>query len=298
MTSKKTNINGVLLFNKPIGISSNNALQKIKYLFNAKKAGHTGTLDPLATGLLPICFGEATKFSSFLLDGNKEYIATIKLGETTTTYDAEGDITSTTVVNVSPTEIINTVNSFLGKQIQTPPIYSALKLNGKALYEYARNGIVVNIKSREVEFYELEILEFLENNQFKIRVLSSKGTYIRSLAHDIGQVLGCGAHLSGLIRTKTNSFNLNEQLTLDHLQSLNSEELLSKLLPTDVLVRIIPTLEISDMQFNKIKFGNAFLLSSPITEVDEVVRLYHNGIFLGIAHVTGCKVKPERLVCL
>ncbi len=296
-TSKKTDINGVLLFNKPIGISSNKALQKVKHLFNAKKAGHTGTLDPLATGLLPICFGEATKFSSFLLDGDKEYIATIKLGESTTTYDAEGDVTSTVSVTVSNNEIINAVNSFLGAQTQYPPIYSALKLNGKALYEYARDGVSVEVKPRDVKFFKLEILEFLENNQFKLRVLSSKGTYIRSLANDIGQKLGCGAHLSGLIRTKTNTFNLDEHLTLEYLQSLNPQELLNLLLPTDILVRSIATLEISDIQFNKINFGNAFWLNEPITEIEEKVRLYHNGVFLGMAKITGCKVQPVRLVC-
>ena len=160
----KKNINGVLLLSKPIGLSSNQALQKVKRLYHATKAGHTGTLDPLATGLLPICFGEATKFSSYLLDGNKEYIATIKLGISTTTYDAEGDITAITAVNLSNHDIENVVDSFLGTYVQIPPIYSALKVNGKALYEYARNGEEVAIKSREVELFTLEILNFLPNN--------------------------------------------------------------------------------------------------------------------------------------
>ncbi len=204
----KQNISGVLLLNKPYGLSSNTALQKAKRIFNAAKAGHTGTLDPLATGLLPICFGEATKFSSFLLDADKEYVATIKLGAATTTYDAEGEITSTATVTSSQAQILDCINSFLGKITQYPPIYSALKVNGRAMYDYARSGEQVEVKSREVTIHELELLKFINNDEFTLRVLSSKGTYIRSIAHDIGQKIGCGAHLSGLIRTKTNQFNL------------------------------------------------------------------------------------------
>jgi len=226
----KQNISGVLLLNKPYGLSSNTALQKTKRIFNAAKAGHTGTLDPLATGLLPICLGEATKFSSFLLDADKEYIATIKLGVATTTYDAEGEITANNKVTSSNAEILECINSFIGKITQYPPIYSALKVKGRALYDYARNGEEVEIKSREVTIHELELIEFISEDEFNLRVLSSKGTYIRSLAHDIGQKLGCGAHLSGLVRTKTNHFNIQQSKTLEELSNIEPNELINLLL--------------------------------------------------------------------
>ncbi|MCE2705946.1 MAG: tRNA pseudouridine(55) synthase TruB [Proteobacteria bacterium] len=298
MKQYRQDINGVLLLNKPLGLSSNATLQKVKHLYHAKKAGHTGTLDPLATGLLPICFGEATKFSSFLLDGNKEYIATIQLGISTTTYDAEGEITEQSNVNTSKEDICNVVNSFLGKITQTPPIFSALKVNGKPLYEYARNGIDVEVKSREIEILELEILEYLNDKQFKLRILCSKGTYIRSLAHDIGKLLGCGAHLGGLVRTKTNEFSLDKRINLEFLNNMPDEEKIALLLPVDILVSSIPILEINAHEFDKIKFGNPFIRSSLNNIPESNVRLYYEAKFLGIANIMRDKVQPSRLVNL
>ena len=292
----KKDVNGVLLLNKSIGLSSNQALQKIKHLYQATKAGHTGTLDPLATGLLPICFGEATKFSSYLLDGNKEYIATIKLGTSTTTYDAEGDIIATKPVNVTMNDIETAVNSFLGKCIQIPPIYSALKVNGRALYEYARRGEEVEIKPREIELFELEILNFLPNNEFRLRVVCSKGTYIRTLAHDIGVKLLCGAYLSGLVRIKTNDFELDETITLEYLRGLDNIGLMDALLPVDILVNKLAIFNINDSQFEKIKVGHAFFMTADVTGLTEQVRLYYHDKFLGIANVTGLKVQPMRLI--
>jgi tRNA pseudouridine55 synthase len=291
----KEHISGVVLLNKPLGLSSNAALQKTKRIFNAAKAGHTGTLDPLATGILPICFGEATKFSSFLLEGDKEYIATIKLGVATTTYDAEGEVIFNGQVISSTAEIIECVQSFLGKITQYPPIYSALKVNGKALYQYARDGEDVVIKPREITIYELEVLNFISEDIFTLRVLSSKGTYIRSLAHDIGQKLGCGAHLAGLIRTKTNTFNISQAATLDEISSLLQDELFSKLLPADILVGHLPRVDLSLIQFNSIKNGHT-CESSALIDMVTSLRLYYNDMFLGIAqNENNVFIRPLRL---
>ena len=291
---KYEEVNGVLLFNKPLGLSSNTALQKVRRLFNAQKAGHTGTLDPLASGLLPICFGEATKFSSFLLDGDKEYIATIKLGQTTTTYDAEGEITSTAKVSATQNQILECINSFLGTITQTPPIYSALKVNGKALYQYARDGEEVVIKSREICIHEIELLEYVAFDVVKIRVLSSKGTYIRTLANDIGQKLGCGAHLIGLVRTKSNQFELNEKLTLDYLTSLELEQRRDLLLPIDIMLSDMPKYELNEDDFKYIKNGHSF--ESSTCNDEERVRLYMGDKFLGVAKSSQNVVSPIRLI--
>jgi tRNA pseudouridine55 synthase len=328
----KVKINGVLLLDKPLGLSSNTALQKAKRIYNAAKAGHTGTLDPLATGLLPICFGEATKFSSGLLNSNKEYIATIKLGSATTTYDAEGDIVSTNPVNCTEYDIQTCLKDFLGKITQVPPIYSALKVNGKALYEYARSNQEVEIKSREVEIFDLELLNIdgstcvipehgnsypgIHNDkyksedfspamqipkskiiiQFKLRVLCSKGTYIRSLAHDIGQMLGCGAHLSGLIRTKTNNFSLNQAITLDELACLSPEKLQNKLLPVDILVEHLPKHDLTDEQFSKVKHGHGFAYLPSCEYDSQTIRLYYKQSFLGLGVANKNQVDILRLI--
>jgi tRNA pseudouridine55 synthase len=347
---KKNKINGVLLLNKPIGISSNAAVQKVKHLFNAEKCGHTGTLDPLASGLLPICLGEATKFSSFLLDGDKEYIATIKLGVTTTSYDAEGDIVTVSDVLVAPEQLMQCIDGFLGTVLQIPPIYSALKVNGRPLYDYARSGniddIDINSKARNVTFYELEILTYnLDNNNLidnltndlnknlndlngnlnlddavdqcntvKLRVKCSKGTYIRTLAHDIGQRLNCGAHLIGLVRTQTNSFMLNSQITLNYMENLCDKDRDSLLLPVDSLVDSLPKLDLIESEMVAVRHGNQFYcdklndrlnyqsndrIKNPINENDVSLKckLYFKDIFLGVATVLdNDRVQPVRLV--
>lgn len=294
--TNKNQINGVLLLDKPLGISSNAALQKVKRLYNAAKAGHTGTLDPLATGLLPICLGEATKFSSYLLDADKEYIATIKLGTTTTTYDKEGEVVNVCEVGVTQSMIADVVHRFLGTITQTPPIYSALKVAGKPLYTYARTGLDVAIKSRNITIYELEILEFIDNETFKLRVLCSKGTYIRSLAHDIGQNLACGAHLYALVRTKTSGFTLNHGYSLAELSGYDFEELMSKLLPVDGGILHLPKFELDDAQYNYIKYGHSFVAKDSIIE-GQRYRLYYGNRFLGVAvGCDQCVLKPQRLL--
>ncbi len=289
----KKKIDGVLLFNKPLNISSNQVLQKIKHLYNAEKAGHTGTLDPMASGLLPICFGEATKFSSFLLDSHKEYIATIKLGIETTTYDSEGDVVAIKPVSCSLINIENCLLSFTGLINQTPPIYSALKLNGKPLYQYARSGIEVEVKSRQIEIAEIELLSF-KNEVLTIRVLCSKGTYIRSLAHDIGCKLGCGASLINLVRTKTSTFKLNPKLNLDHIISLNEPDRLALLLPIDVLVTHLPKINLNDDEFKLIQNGHSF--KRELIEGYIKCCLFYEEKFLGIAICDGIIIQPIRLL--
>ena len=213
----KRNINGVLLLDKPLGFSSNQALQKVKWLFQAAKAGHTGTLDPLATGLLPICLGEATKFAQYVTDADKTYIATIKFGATTTTGDAEGEVIETSDVRFTRLQLELTCQSFLGEISQVPPMYSALKFEGKALYEYAREGVDIERQSRLVTISDITITHF-ENDVASITVKCSKGTYIRTLAEDIGNTLGSGAHLIGLRRIETAGYELADDITIEQLE--------------------------------------------------------------------------------
>jgi tRNA pseudouridine55 synthase len=292
----KIDINGVLLLNKPPMISSNIALQKVKRIYNAKKAGHTGTLDPLATGLLPICFGEATKFSSFLLDADKEYIARIKLGESTTTYDSCGDVIESKKVTSNSLEINEVIQTFLGEITQIPPIYSALKVNGKRLYEYARNGEEVEIKSRQIKIKELEIIEELKDNVFTLRVLCSKGTYIRTLAHDIGLKLGCGAHLIGLVRSKSSGFKLDTTINLESLAQMSHDELLANLLPVDELVKNLVRYDLNVDEYAYIKNGRSFKSAHNDKMIDILIRLYYQNVFLGVSSVINGEIVPKRLM--
>lgn len=304
MTSLKQSVNGVLLLDKPKGFSSNAILQKVKYVYHAKKAGHTGTLDPLATGLLPICFGEATKFSAYLLGSAKEYIATVKLGVTTTTYDVEGDIVTVSDVAVELGQLTEALKSFTGVILQKAPIYSALKVAGIPLYKYARSGESVEAKTRQISIYELELLDFTLSDVFKIRVLASKGTYIRSLAYDIGAKLGCGAHLLELKRTKTSCFGIDRAISLDNLINMSEGLRLECLLPCDILVQHLPKVEITEEQLVKVRHGNMFVLDKfpdniKMTEVGQVlpVRLYYTRQFLGVANISWLQqVQPLRLI--
>ena len=288
----RNKIDGVLLFNKPTGLSSNMALQKVRRMYNAKKAGHTGTLDPLANGLLIICFGEATKFSSFLLEGDKEYVAHLKLGQSTTTYDTEGEIVFSAPVNTDINGINQCIASFIGNIRQIPPIYSALKVNGKALYEYARNCEEVAIKPRNITIYEIEVLNFSLPDILSIRVFCSKGTYIRSLAHDIGLSLGCGAHLVGLTRTRSNNFMLDDSLDIDKIFNMSYEDRLSLLFPIDVLVGDLPSFALTDEQISYVKNGHQFNAKYTIGKI----KLYYKNLFFGIAISDGQSIKPIRLI--
>jgi tRNA pseudouridine55 synthase len=226
----------VLLLDKPLGLSSNDALQKAKWLLRAEKAGHTGTLDPLATGVLPLCFGAATKFSQLHLDADKRYHAVARLGFTTTTGDAEGAVLQERPVVVTPADVERVCALFRGPIRQVPPMYSALKKDGRALYDYARAGIEVERPAREVTIQALVAELDAQQAVLHLDVTCSKGTYIRTLAEDIGEALGCGAHLGALRRVATGDFGLAHSVTLERLAAMTEDERLACLLPVDALL--------------------------------------------------------------
>ncbi len=292
---QKKNINGILLLDKPIGFSSNQALQKIKWLLKAAKAGHTGTLDPLATGLLPLCFGEATKFAHFLTDADKTYIATIKLGATTTTGDAEGEVLSTSPVNVSRSEFEQACKQFTGEISQTPPMYSALKFEGKALYEYARAGVEIERQARLVTIHSIEVNSFA-GDVAVVTVTCSKGTYIRTLAEDIGKQLGCGAHLIGLRRTATADYEISQAVTLEQFEAMSEDERLVALAPPDSAVHYLPAVTLDDDAAFYLLQGQAVWRSGAIPS--GLLRLYsEQQVFLGLGELQDDgKIAPKRLM--
>ncbi len=242
-------VNGVLVLDKPRGLTSNAALQKVRWLFNAEKAGHTGSLDPLATGVLPLCFGEATKFSQYLLESDKAYETVVQLGVTTLTGDAEGEVTGRYPVEVSAGQLDEVLQRFRGDLLQVPPMYSALKRDGQPLYKLARNGEVVEREARPVTISRLEVLE-RTGDQIRLAVACSKGTYIRTLAEDIGQALGCGAHVAALQRTQAGPFGLQPAIALERLEQLHAEggaEALDAFLqPVDSAIEHWPLLKLSE----------------------------------------------------
>ena len=292
--SLKREIDGVFLLNKPLGFSSNQALKKIQWLFNAKKAGHTGTLDPMASGLLPICIGEATKFSNRLLEANKTYIATVQLGLTTTTGDQEGEVLSQKEVVLKPNQLQETLQKFTGDITQIPPMFSALKFEGKPLYEYARQGIEIERKPRPVTIYDIK-LNKIEESIVILEVICSKGTYIRTLAEDIGHSLGCGAHLKGLERTQTGNFQLPDALTIEALEAMSMASREKTLLPVDALLEGLSSIELTVTETEAIKKGQAIDF---ISENDNELRLYGaSGQFLGVGQpdLQG-RLFPKRLI--
>lgn len=292
---QKKNINGILLLDKPLGFSSNQALQKIKWLLKAAKAGHTGTLDPLASGLLPLCFGEATKFAHYLTDADKTYIATIKLGITTTTGDAEGAVLSTQPVNVNQAEFKKTSQQFLGEISQVPPMYSALKFEGKALYEYARAGVEIERQSRLVTIHSIEVNSF-SSDVAVITVTCSKGTYIRTLAEDIGKQLGCGAHLIGLRRTATANYDISQAITIEQFEAMSDEQRLAVLAPADSAVLHLPAITLDDDSVFYLLQGQSVWRSGFIPT--GLLRLYsEQPVFLGLGELQpDGKIAPKRLI--
>lgn len=297
-------IDGVLLLDKPTGASSNDVLQKVKRIFFAQKAGHTGALDPLATGMLPICLGEATKFSQFLLDSDKTYRVIAKLGERTDTSDSDGDIVETRPIDVSLEKLNACIEKFRGTTDQIPSMFSALKYQGKPLYEYARKGIEVPRESRKITVYSIELLRF-ENDEVEMQVHCSKGTYIRTIVDDLGEMLGCGAHVTYLRRIGVSHYPADRMVTLEELQALldkaneqaiSPSELLDPLLlPMDSAVQDLPEVELIAEQAHFVKHGNPVQVSG--TSVEGVVRMVFDGVFLGVAdmHADG-KLAPKRVV--
>ena len=290
----KRQIDGVLLLDKPIGLTSNSALQKAKRLFNAAKAGHTGTLDPFATGLLPLCLGEATKFSQFLLDADKTYLAEVKLGVRTSSGDLDGDVISTRNVKVTEREVRDALQHFVGEIDQVPPMHSALKHHGKPLYEYARQGIEIPRKARRVKVHSIA-LQDLHGDLCRLHVHCGKGFYVRALADELGEQLGCGAHLVGLRRLGVAGFQVEEAVTLVQLQTLEGDALDAVLRPADAMILDLPEIALDVEAEWQLTHGQPVWL--PRLKVDDVYRIYGaKGLFLGVAHVNAeGKLAPKRL---
>lgn len=295
---KRRDLHGIILLDKPQGGSSNGVMQQVKRYFQANKAGHTGALDPLATGMLPICFGEATKFSQHLLDADKCYLVTAKLGERTDTSDAEGEVIAVKSVNVDLAQIKAALLHFTGDLQQVPTMFSALKHQGKPLYEYARAGITVEREARPITIFSLEFIEY-QAPYLTLSVHCSKGTYIRTLIDDLGEYLGCGAHVTMLRRTKVANYPYSAMVTMEQLAQLAQQQdfaaLDALLLPMDTAIADLPQLMLSLEQAQKLIFGQRIKLEpSPAAAL---YRIYdENSRFLGVAEVINSVLHPRRLV--
>ena len=296
-------VHGVLLLDKPLGLSSNQALQKAKWLLRADKAGHTGTLDPLATGILPLCFGAATKFSQLQLEADKTYEAVLLLGQKTTTADAEGEVIETRPVPEITPELLQAMTlRFTGPLAQIPPMYSALKKNGKALYEYARKGQEVEREARHITIFKLDMLLVQDSRTqaaIKIIVSCSKGTYIRTLGEDIGEALGCGAHLGSLRRIETGGFVAAQCVTLSALEAMTEAEREACLLPPQSLVAACPSVTLDADNAGRFLSGlrrrghaGQWGADAPMVQVYGTAPV----AFLGSAHVTADELIPQRLL--
>ncbi|HMO06102.1 MAG TPA: tRNA pseudouridine(55) synthase TruB [Paracoccaceae bacterium] len=296
-------VHGVLLLDKPLGLSSNQALQKAKWLLRAEKAGHTGTLDPLATGVLPICFGAATKFSQLHLDADKTYETVVRLGVTTSTGDAEGDVIETRPVTCTVGQVVEALDAFTGPITQVPPMHSALKKDGKPLYEYARDGVDVAREARAVTIHELELLALdlqSETPRLRLRVRCSKGTYIRTLGEDIARALGCGGHLSLLRRVQTGPFVVDQCITLEALEALPDEARQQRLLPVQALLPGHRALTLSPD--DAARFLNGLRRRGAWSD-DEQVAVFGpapanpaDSVLLGSAHTRSGELIPGRLL--
>ncbi len=298
--STKRKISGILLLNKPTGITSHQALQITKRLLNASKAGHTGTLDPRATGLLPVCFGEATKFTSALLSANKTYTATLKLGYISSTGDADGEISAVGDVNLTPKKIDSAIQNLTGKIMQIPPMYSALKYQGKPLYTYARKGIIVERNPREITIYDLQVMA-IKKNKMDITVKCSSGTYIRTLAEDFGKVLGCGgAYVTSLNRDAIGSIILSNSCTLDMFKNMSPTQRESCLHPIDTLLQNLPSVFVNNINSRRLLNGQTItdeIITKEFKE-GEKIRVYDDKKqLLGIGEISKFgSIAPKRLI--
>lgn len=290
-------VDGILLLDKATGMTSNTALQKARRLFNAAKAGHTGTLDPMATGLLPVCFGEATKFAGELLAADKCYAATVRLGVRTDTADAEGEVLETRPVAVSRAQVEATLARFRGEIQQVPPMHSALKRDGRPLYEYARKGIEVERLPRAVTIHGLELHAF-SGDRIEFEVTCSKGTYVRVLAQDIGEALGCGGHLTALRRTRIGSLDLQNAITLDILASLPPQARDAMLLPEDALLSDLPRIDLDEDATRRFRQGQPVRAAQDLEPPAGRLRAYAaDGAFLGLGRAEpDGRVSPVRLL--
>lgn len=295
----RRNVSGIILLDKPLGFTSNAALQKVRWLLNAEKAGHTGSLDPLATGVLPLCFGEATKFSQYLLDSDKGYETVMQMGQTTTTGDAEGEVLKTRDVTVGRADIEAVIPRFRGEIQQVPPMYSALKRDGQPLYKLARAGEVVEREARSVTIGRLDLLE-CKGTRARLSVGCSKGTYIRTLVEDMGEALGCGAYVAELRRTQAGPFELAQTVTLEELEQAHAEggnEALDRfLMPSDSGLQDWPLVVLSEHSAFYWLHGQA--VRAPDAPQFGMVRVQdHNARFIGIGEVSeDGRIAPRRLI--
>ena len=303
---KGRDVHGIILLDKPSGITSNDALQQVKRIYNAAKAGHTGALDPLATGMLPICFGEATKFSQFLLDADKRYRVTARLGVRTDTSDSEGSVVSVRPVSVTESQLSVALDKFRGDILQVPSMFSALKHQGRPLYEYAREGIEIEREARPISIYSLELLEFTDD-AVSLEVHCSKGTYIRSLVDDLGELLGCGAHVIQLRRTQVAKYPNDKMLSLEKLNEILDEcreqgippreKLDYYLLPMDSAVSNLPEVNMSAVLAAYVTQGQAVMVPHAITEGFVRMTVGPEAEFIGVGEIDeDGKVAPRRLV--
>ncbi len=305
--SAKTVISGILLLDKPQGISSHSALAKAKFLFksdsqDSKKAGHTGTLDPMATGLLPLVFGEATKFAQYGLDADKGYTATIRLGAATDSGDADGQVIDHQAVPSFDQAMLDAIaDAMTGAQSQIPPMYSALKKDGKKLYEYARDGIEIERAPRAITIHHLSLTK-LGDDAILLDVVCSKGTYVRVLGEDIAKRLGTVGHLTRLHRTMTGGFGVDDAITIDVLDALPMSERLARLLPIDAMLTHLPTLMVSDDEAARLKLGQRLnvkdrALSLAVFDETCLVRLYLGDEFIGLGEVASTgRLQPKKMV--
>ncbi len=308
-------INGVLLLDKPYEMSSNHALQAVKRIYFAQKAGHTGALDPLATGMLPICLGEGTKFSQFLLDTDKTYQVVAKLGIRTTTSDADGEIVSEKAVNVSDEALNDALNSFRGTTKQVPSMYSALKYKGQPLYKYAREGIDVPREARDITVFNLELLRFdKDNREVELEIHVSKGTYIRTIVDDLGELLGCGAHVADLRRLAVGEYPIDKMVTLEQLETLFEQAKTQELAPSELLdplllpmqsaVKGMPCVYVDAMSANFLRHGNPVQAYRAPAEGSVQVYIGENeqdesAEFIGVGHINDDGlVAPKRIVVI
>ena len=304
-------INGVLLLDKPHGLSSNHALQTVKRIYFAQKAGHTGALDPLATGMLPICLGEGTKFSQYLLDTDKTYQVTAKLGIRTTTSDAGGEVVSEKEVSVTSEQLTQALDTFRGTTQQVPSMYSALKYQGKPLYKYAREGIEVPRESRDITVFSLELLRF-EHDEVELNIHVSKGTYIRTIVDDLGELLGCGAHVANLRRLAVGSYPIDRMVTLTELEALLEKAIEEEITPSELLdplllpmqsaVTGMPKVYVDDISANFLRHGNPVRAYKAPAEGSLQVYIGddehdENAEFIGVGFINDDgQVAPKRIV--
>ena len=298
-------ISGIVLVDKPQGASSNNILQKVRAIYGAAKAGHTGALDPLATGMLPVCLGEATKFSQYLLDSDKTYFVTAKLGERTDTSDADGEIIETNSVNVTEKQILDHKTTLTGDIKQVPTMFSALKHQGKPLYWYARQGITVEREARPITIFSFELTRF-EGDEADFVVHCSKGTYIRTLVDDLGQLLGCGAHVKVLRRLQVAEYPKDRMLSLEQIQALKDDNmdddgvvdyqsLDSHLLPMETALYQLPSVELPELAVKTLRYGQTYAMS--LADVDEAKAYQQEtGQFIGVVTIEKGEVISKRLV--